>query len=340
MMNQTFHSPLLQIMREAIEEDLRASLAPLQNEHGADMAEMIAYHLGWDERERQSSGKRIRPLLGLLCCATVGGEWATAIPAASAIELIHNFSLVHDDIEDNSETRRGKPTLWKRWGIAKAINLGDAIFVLSRLAFYKFTDPKIPPERLLKVLHILDEACLELTIGQQLDLAFEELEVVELETYLRMIYGKTSALVAAATMCGGIIAGAKDSTIAILHEYGHHLGLAFQIRDDILGIWGETAITGKPTDDDLRSRKKTLPILYGLKQSQEFKGLWETKRVDDEILVAMRQALESSEALHYCNERAEAHTQSALTALTSLNGRDPYQLELSNLTHNLLNRNL
>lgn len=338
MMNQNMDSPFLQNMRIAIEEELRSSLHPLQNENGCNMSEMIAYHLGWEESGNQSSGKRIRPLLTMLCCGASGGEWRTAIPAATAIEMIHNFSLVHDDIEDNSETRRGRPTVWKRWGISKAINLGDSIFVLSRLASYKLMDSKIPPDRILKVLQILDNACLELTIGQQLDLHFEELDVVDLETYMRMIRGKTSALVVAATTCGGIIAGAQDHIIKTLSDYGHHLGLAFQIRDDILGIWGKTAITGKPTEDDLRSRKKTLPILFGLNQSPEFKELWMTEGVDDGILLAMRQALESSQALQFSKEKAEAHTQSALSALTALKGKDPYQLELSNLTHSLLNR--
>ncbi len=339
-MNQNINSPLLQKMRESIEEDLRSSLIPLKNQYGIEMVDMISYHLGWNENESQSSGKRIRPLLTLLCCALLGGEWSAAIPVASAIELVHNFSLVHDDIEDNSALRRGRPTIWKRWGIAKAINIGDSIFVLSRLASYRLSDFKIPHDRIVNVLHILDRACLELTIGQQLDLSFEELNSVDLETYLRMIQGKTSALIAAAATCGGMIAGADDSKIDILHEYGHHLGLAFQIRDDILGIWGESSITGKPTDDDLQSRKKTLPILYGLNESTEFKDLWETERIENDIFEAMRQALEISKAQHYCNEKVESHTKSALAALKSLGGKDPYQSELYNLTNSLLTRNL
>jgi geranylgeranyl diphosphate synthase type I len=337
-MKYHMNSPLLQELREAIEKDLKSSLFPLQHEYGSEMVEMISYHLGWNEAEHLSSGKRIRPLIALLCCAALGGDWPAAVPVASAIELIHNFSLVHDDIEDNSITRRGRPTIWKQWGIAKAINLGDSIFVLSRLACYRLNDFDIPNDRIVNVLRTLDEACLDLTIGQQMDLSFEELVSVELETYIRMIEGKTSALIAAAATCGGMIAGAQDSEIKLLFEYGHHLGLAFQIRDDILGIWGETSITGKPTDDDLLSRKKTLPILYGLNETQEFKEFWALDRVDDEILVAMRHALEASNALQYCNEKVESYTQSALAALNSIRGKDPYQEELYHLTRNLLTR--
>lgn len=333
------NSQLLQKLRESVENDLRSSMVPLQNKYGAEMIEMISHHLGWNENESQGSGKRIRPLLVLLCCAVLGGEWIAAVPVASAIELIHNFSLVHDDIEDNSATRRGRPTIWKKWGIAKAINLGDSIFVLSRLACYRLDELKIPHDRIVNVLRTLDQACLELTIGQQLDLTFEALESVDLETYLHMIRGKTSALIAAATTCGGMIAGADKPKINILYEYGHHLGLAFQIQDDILGIWGESSITGKPTDDDLLSRKKTLPILYGLNESQAFKELWKMERLENGMLDEMRQALQLSKALQYCNEKVESHTKSALAALDSLGGKDPYQQELSNLTHSLLNRN-
>jgi geranylgeranyl diphosphate synthase type I len=337
-MKKNMDSHLLQKMRQAIEEDLRSSLIPLQDDNNLEMVNMIAYHLGWEKGVSQGSGKRIRPLLTLLVCGAMEGEWGKALPAASAIELIHNFSLVHDDIEDNSETRRGKPTVWKRWGISKGINLGDAIFVLSRLASFRLINSTIPAQDVLDVLQTLDKACLELTVGQQLDLYFEELDVVDLDTYLRMIRGKTSALISAATMCGGIIAGVQNPILNILHDYGHHLGLAFQIQDDILGIWGKTAITGKPINDDLRSRKKTLPILYGLNESQEFTDHWKAEQTDDKIIDTMREALELSNALEFSKKRAEEHTQLALSSLQSLKGKAPYQEELHTLTHNLLNR--
>jgi geranylgeranyl diphosphate synthase type I len=337
-MKHHMNSPILQKMRNSIEQDLRVSLNSLQHEYETVMVEMIAYHLGWNETENQSSGKRIRPLITLLCCAALGGDWPAALPAASAIELIHNFSLVHDDIEDNSGTRRGRPTIWKKWGIPKAINLGDSIFVLSRLACYRLEDANIPTDRIVNVLRSLDEACLELTIGQHMDLSFEAMPSVELEAYIRMIQGKTSALIAAAATSGGIIAGAEDPEIELLFKFGYHLGLAFQIRDDILGIWGRTSVTGKPTDDDLLSRKKTLPILYGLNKIQEFRELWDSGREDVELLAALRSALESSTVLQYCNEMVDSHTQSAISALRSLNGEDPYQQELQLLTRGLLNR--
>jgi geranylgeranyl diphosphate synthase type I len=323
---------------QAIEGQLHLSLEDLKADQNNEMAQMFSYHLGWDNQGHQVMGKRIRPLLTILSCASLGGDWESALPAASAIELIHNFSLVHDDIEDNSETRRGRATIWKRWGISKAINLGDAIFVLSRLSSYQLRKRGLPPERILDILYVLDAACLELTIGQQLDLEFEELSSVDLDTYLRMIRGKTAALVSAATKCGGIIAGAKDDDVESLAEFGHHLGLAFQIRDDILGIWGESARTGKSTGDDIRSKKKTLPILYGLSHSEGFRKLWEIDEIDEATLLELRQALEATDAKSYALEKAEFHTQSALKVLTSIDGKDPFYKELTDLSHTLLNR--
>ena len=337
-MNEKLDSPILFELRQAIEAYLKLSVEDLKDEQYLDMVRMMSYLLGWEEENQQAMGKRIRPLLTLLTCATLGGDWQSALPTAAAIELIHNFSLVHDDIEDNSETRRGRPTIWKRWGIAKAINLGDAIFVLSRLSSFRLQELGLPSDRILAILHVLDRACLELTIGQQMDLEFEELPSVDLDTYLRMIQGKTAALVAASTKCGAIIASAPDEIVELLAQYGHHLGLAFQIRDDILGIWGESARTGKSTGDDLRSRKKTLPILFGLNQSQKFRDLWNMAQIDETTLHQMRLTLEESKALQFANEKAGMHTRSALNSLQMLNGKEPFHQELIDLTHILLDR--
>jgi geranylgeranyl diphosphate synthase type I len=300
---------------------------------------MIAYHLGWLEKSTQKKGKRIRPLLMLLSCAAVGGDWAAALPAASGIELIHNFSLIHDDIEDHSETRRGRLTIWKQWGIPKAINVGDACFVLSRLVSYRLRETGIPADTILDFFHTLDDACLKLTVGQQMDLEFEEIEKVSIESYLNMIHGKTSALLSAATSGGGIMAQAPPPSIQSLHSFGRHLGLAFQIRDDILGIWGKPTVTGKSIEDDLRSRKKTLPVIYGLNHSKRFSEVWKSNLDDDQSLQSMRQALQQCNAQQFAEENVRTHTQAALAALNSFSGKEPYSTDLIRLTEKLLNRN-
>jgi geranylgeranyl diphosphate synthase type I len=332
------NTPLLQTMKEAIEGDLRHSLLLLPEMQHSQLGSMISYHLGWEGKSGQAKGKRIRPLLTLLCCAATGGDWTAALPAASAIELIHNFSLIHDDIEDHSEIRRGRVTVWKQWGIPKAINVGDAVFILSHLISHRLREKDIPSDTILDVLRCLDEACLELTIGQQMDLEFEEIDTVTVEAYLKMIHGKTSALLSAATACGGLIAQAHSSSIESLRSFGRHLGLAFQIRDDILGIWGKPAVTGKSIGDDLRSRKKTLPIIYGLNYSKPFNEKWKSAPESDQAIQSMREILEQSNAQQFAEENARTHTHSAQVALNAFPGQEPYITELSHLTETLLNR--
>jgi geranylgeranyl diphosphate synthase type I len=336
------HSPFPTIpqLRKAIEEDLRIAWNLLEKYKAEDIAQILSYHLGWLEESQQNKGKRIRPLLTLLSCAAVGGDWLWATPVSSCIELIHNFSLIHDDIEDGSETRRGQITIWKRWGVPKAINIGDAVFVLGRLSAHRITENGLPDAVVVKVFKILDHACMKLTVGQDLDLAFETREDVAEDEYLEMIEGKTSALLAASTSCGGVVAQADTDTIETLHVFGHHLGMAFQIRDDILGLWGDPNQTGKSTGDDLRARKKTLPIIYGLRQSEEFKERWDSGGLDDASIESMREALESSDALAYTEAQSEKHTELALQAIASLGLENNASQLLTELTSELLIRQM
>lgn len=333
------HLPTILQLRQVIEEDLRIAWSLLENYKAEDIAQILSYHLGWLE-ESQQKGKRIRPLLTLLSCAAVGGNWRWALPVSSCIELIHNFSLIHDDIEDGSETRRGQTTIWKRWGIPKAINIGDAVFVLGRLSAHRITENNLSDAVVVKVFEVLDHACMKLTIGQDLDLAFETREQITEDEYLEMIEGKTSALLAASTSCGGVVAQADTDTIETLHVFGHHLGLAFQIRDDILGIWGDPNQIGKSTGDDLRARKKTLPIIYGLRQSQEFKERWDSGGLDHTSIESMREALESSDALAYTEAESKKHTELALDAFSSLGLENIASQHLTELTSELLNRQI
>lgn len=330
--------PSTQFLRQAIETDLKRANFYLNDNHAESIGKILSYHLGWMEESKKNVGKRIRPLLTLLSCAAVGGDWKHALPLASSIELIHNFSLIHDDIEDSSQTRRGIDTVWVRWGIPKAINIGDAVFILARLSAHRMQEYGVPAETILRVFEALDRACLRLTIGQDLDLAFESRDDVTEEEYLYMIEGKTSALLAAATSCGAIVAQAPSDWIDTLASFGHHLGLAFQIRDDILGIWGESAKTGKSTGDDLRARKKTLPVIYGLRHSTEFRDLWNSQRSDDSALDSMRTALDSSGGHSYAGSQAEKHTEIALHVLQSISVQNQALLQMSEIATNLVNR--
>lgn len=338
MKSEPSANPLLILMRQAIEEDLRETLDFLHAEKTEGLTDMMAYHFGWSDEKQQKTGKRLRPVIVLLGCAALGGDWQTALASASAIELIHNFSLVHDDIEDMSPTRRGRTTIWKRWGIAKAINLGDAIFALSHLSLLRLEKKGLAPEIILRLTEILAQACIKLTIGQQLDLTYQERERISEEDYLAMISGKTSALLSASAACGATIAGGSSRAIAHLADYGHHLGLAFQIQDDILGIWGDTSKTGKGIHEDFRSRKKTLPVIYGLASSEEFQQLWSSDFEDEMTFERLRHALEASHALQLATEKAEHHIRMALIALDALEIENDFYAELRKMPVRLRNR--
>ncbi|MEI2691836.1 MAG: polyprenyl synthetase family protein [Anaerolineae bacterium] len=229
---------------------------------------MLRYHMGWVDPAMQpaviNSGKRIRPVVCLLACAAVGGAVEDALPAAAAVELLHNFSLIHDDVEDNSSTRRHRPTVWALWGVPQAINAGDAMFTLARLALHGVTGRGVVAATALEASAIFDRACLRLTEGQYLDMSFEDRQDVAVEEYVAMIEGKTAALLSASLELGALLGGADEGTRRSLAEFGRGLGLAFQMQDDILGIWGDETITGKSAASDILARKKSLPVVYAL----------------------------------------------------------------------------
>jgi geranylgeranyl diphosphate synthase type I len=307
-------SALLEAMRSEVEQDMRACLE-LIPARGRPVAEMIAYHLGWGEPSASGSGKRLRPLLCLASCAASGGTWQAALPAASAVELIHNFSLIHDDIEDRSETRRGRPTVWIRWGVAQALNTGDALLVLARLASLRLRGRGAADPVLVWVVDRLDRTCLELTVGQHLDLSFESARSISEEDYLAMIAGKTAALLEAAAEVGGRLAGAEGRRLAALAAFGRHLGLAFQLQDDVLGIWGIPHQTGKPAGQDLVARKKTYPVVYGLTRSAAFAGAWSSTADSGGDLPSLRRLLEAAGAREQAVEMSRHHIDLALANL-------------------------
>lgn len=322
---------------EAIEDDLRQAALPFRSESLTHLTEMIAYHHGWlgDQSPR---GKRVRPLLTVLACQACGGDWRQALPAASAVELIHNFSLVHDDIEDHSDKRRGRATLWTRDGVPQALNTGDALFALARLSLHRLQDQRLAPEVVLSIQRDLDQACLGLTQGQHLDMAFETRDHVEPAEYVEMVEGKTAALLTAATSTGARVALAPVPQVERLARFGRHLGLAFQMQDDILGIWGDPSVTGKPSGDDLLCRKKTLPTLLGLTRSEAFRRLWDDSAADPDRLAAMRQELESCGALQTTEADAAQHTDLALAALAEAHPAEPAGALLQALSRQMLGR--
>lgn len=250
-----------------LEDEMRAVLASPDPAVGRHYG-MIQYHMGWVDEHlqpaRSPSGKRLRPLFCLMACAAVGGDPAQALPAAAGVEILHNFSLVHDDIEDGDKTRRHRATVWALWGVPQAINVGDAMFALAFAALQRLPQRGVPAGAVMAVLREFTDTCIALTEGQHLDMSFEQRSAVSVDEYLRMIQGKTAALIGASVAIGAQIGGAREAQDAALRRFGQGIGLAFQIQDDILGIWGDPQVTGKPAGNDLLRRKKSLPLLYAL----------------------------------------------------------------------------
>jgi len=304
---------------------------------------MLRYHLGWVNTAFQptldKAGKRLRPVFLLLACEAQGGDWQQVIPAAAAIELLHNFTLIHDDIEDHDRTRRGRPTLWSVWGEPQAINAGDALFALAYRSLFDLQTTGVSPETVLRAVNLYTDAILHITGGQHLDLSFEAERQVDEVTYLTMIQGKTAALLGLACELGGILAGATEPRLAALREFGVELGLAFQMQDDWLGLWGNSAQTGKPVGSDLRNRKKTLPILHGMAHSAEFQALiaGDAPLGDAQVTEGLI-LLEAAGSQEYTRTQALAHHQAALAALARSEGTGEAQAALYALTEQLVGR--
>lgn len=323
----------------AIEAEMQAVVAQLDGPRYAEMRHMLAYHLGWEGEGAgpAARGKRVRPQLLLLTTAAAGGDWQRALPAAAAVELLHNFSLIHDDIQDNSATRRGRPTVWRKWGVAQAINAGDAMFTLAFAALNHLRD-RVPPALALEAHVVLQRACLHLTQGQYLDLAYAKRTDLSEADYWPMIQGKTAALLAACTELGALLAEAPPSTRAAYRRFGEALGLAFQVLDDELGIWGDEALTGKPTGSDLLEGKNTLPVLYGLAHSPEFAARWHQGPPTPEEVPHLSALLEACGARAYTRQKAAELTNQALAALDEAQPQGEAGAALRALAERLLHR--
>jgi geranylgeranyl diphosphate synthase, type I len=232
----------------------------------AGVYDMVRYHLGLDH-DGAPAGKRMRPLLGLLAYASIAGDYRRALPGAAAVELGHNFSLVHDDIEDGDRERHHRPTVWALHGVPQAINTGDMLFSLSRMALHRLSDLGFSDAKVLRLTRLYDETCVALCEGQFIDIRTSESdELMSVELYFDMIGRKTAALIAASIEAGAILATDDDAIVRRYRAFGWALGLAFQLNDDLLGIWGQEQTTGKePTD--LARRKKTLPLIYAFEHA-------------------------------------------------------------------------
>ncbi len=332
---------LTQEMIPAVEQAMEDVL--LANDRAGDsFYGMMHYHMGWVDESFQpllvNAGKRVRPLLALLSARSAGGDWEKTVPGAASLELLHNFSLIHDDIQDASPTRRGRPTIWNLWGVNLAINSGDAMFALAHESMIRMVDHGVPAEIVVHALRRLDETCIDLTIGQHADMLFEERDDVTVEQYLEMIGGKTAALLSFSTELGALVAGRNKDIVDHYASFGKDLGMAFQVRDDILGIWGDETVIGKSSATDIVTRKKSLPILYGLSKSDELIDLYSQSENGENFVQQVVQLLDGVRAHEFAQAYEEKYANSALTHLEAANPEGAAAVALRQLTMILLNR--
>ena len=256
--------------KDRVEEELGRSVP---ESDGADVHLLLRYHLGWVDRHgdpaasASSQGKALRPTLCMFACEALNPECARAMPAAAALELIHNFSLLHDDIQDQDLERRHQPTAWSLWGIPKALVAGDAMQSTGDLAMLRVVPEGVSAEVSLRVSDILTSTYLEMIEGQCLDLEFEGRTDITTNEYLQMIACKTGALIRCGLETGAMLANGNEATVRAFAQFGEGLGRAFQIRDDYLGIWGDEATLGKATGNDIRRRKKSYPVAFALERA-------------------------------------------------------------------------
>jgi geranylgeranyl diphosphate synthase type I len=330
--------------RIAIQDMMRAAF-PAAEERVAQFYAMQQYQLGWRDEQLMptsaAAGKLLRPHVVLLACRAAGGDARHALPLAAGIQLVHDFSLIHDDIEDHSETRRGRPTVWKLWGLAQGINAGDGLLIVAHLALHRMTGAGVPAEVALEVIRRFDQTILTVCEGQFLDLSYEgDLSIGEAD-YLSMISRKTAALVAAACGLGAIVGGADAATSAALFDFGQNLGLAFQIQDDVLGIWGDPAVTGKPAAADLYRRKLSLPVIHALRGAEEretLAQLYRKQSTSDEDVARMLAILDQAGARGYTEGVATFYHQQALAALDSAGGESSTMTQLRAMANGLVGR--
>ena len=318
-----------------IEADMRSVLDE-RTGRARPLYDMLAYHLGLDDGD-PGGAKRIRPLLGLLVLRAMGVDYQIALPGATAVELGHNFSLVHDDIEDADRERRHRPTLWAVWGVPLAINAGDALFALSRLTLFRLAahenDPDAPDaRRVLELMRVYDETCLALCEGQYLDISYERRTDVTVEEYLDMIGKKTAALIAAGVQAAAMLASHDVEVVEAFRRFGFDLGLAFQMADDVKGSFWDSESSGKTEAGDIRRRKKTMPVIWALHNAPEadrsrlrelftppdaVEGSPPAPLHDAEVHEALA-ILERSGARAYALDQARAHRDRALAELDAL----------------------
>jgi len=323
-----------------IESELFVTLKTMLDKSYPELKDAIYFHFGFSEKnDIQKHGKFIRPLLILLGAELLEQDWHKVLPAACAVEILHNLSLIHDDVEDHSILRRGRATVWKRWGVEKAINIGDALFAIAGKTMQTVPEG-IDEKDILQGSQAFMQTAFSLFQGQQMDMAYEGQVSVTLDDYIRMITGKTGVLLAFSSEISAIVFNEEKRIRNKLHLFGLNLGLAFQIYDDWLGIWGDESQTGKLCSSDLIEKKVSYPVLLGIQQIPEFKQAWlDNEEFSPKQLLEMVVLLDQYDIQQQTLNKAAYYNNKALSMIETVAGNPNALNAIVQLTDELLDRN-
>jgi geranylgeranyl diphosphate synthase type I len=301
-------------MREARRE--QQEIAPI-------LWDVIDYQFGWDlppAEFKKVSGKKIRPLLMALVAKAVCGEYQHVLPAGASLEFIHNFTLIHDDVMDDSPERRHRPTIWTKWGKWQAINSGDGLYALANLSTVRLLKKGMDARKTVRAMESLSRACLWTAEGQILDMDFEHRETVLSDDYITMITNKSATLIECAAFTGAMLSTDDEAVIENYANFARTLGIAFQVRDDYLGVWGDEAQTGKSVTSDIRAKKKSYPVLVGFERASQtdradLRQIYEKDTLSDADVNTVLAILDRVDARQQTDKIAEDYYQQAMNYL-------------------------
>ena len=298
------------------------------------LQEMLYYALGFrNDGSLLSGGKRLRPLFCCLTCGIVSGYYEPALLYGASLEMLHNFTLVHDDIEDNSDTRHNRPALWKKYGEALALNAGDMLYEIA-LSASANADKKYGKSGLSKVMEMSEY----LFLGQHRDISFENRTDIERTEYIQMVRGKTSALLGCSFALGAMAGGADENTITEFEYIGQRIGIAFQIRDDYLGTWGDSGSLGKSVSSDIMDKKNTLAVIYTAQKDPEFKSKWLSYDGNADQVSEFADLMEKAGAPEFLDEQCQRYTGEAKEVLARHHVDNEFQKMMDELIASLIDR--
>ncbi len=335
--------PMINRYGESIQSALKSELS----QRHSFVYDMLRYYMGWADETgapvAATTGKAVRPSLCLFGCEAGGGSVSQAMPAAVALELIHNFSLVHDDIQDEDETRHGRKTIWAVWGKPKALVAGNVLRVVADSALHGLLSSGLAKSRAVTAAQLLAESYMEMIEGQYLDISFEGRHDIGMDDYRRMISRKTGALLRCSLNLGAAVGTDDAQTVAAFRECGRALGYVFQIRDDVLGVWGQEDVTGKPVGADIRRKKNSYPVVYAMENaahadSRRLSSVYEKDELDESDVASVLEIMDRVGVREHASAEISEWADMAMQALAPIELSPSARHEVEEFTHFLMVR--